>query len=225
MVKNITPQYRCLCNIVPPSVHQVSQRDLRNNLELTVPRSRTNLFNKSFIPTATREWNSLSEEIKSSTSLSMFKRMLSRDKRKVPPYFYNGDRKAQILHTRLRLGCSSLNADLFNNHISITDKGICGSIESAEHYFLLCDRYATLRDETINTINVNFNVDILLNGCPLYSGSINGMRRRFTIYSAFLDIKNSISWYQEMNSWYQKIFFDIKKYILISRIRFLDIKT
>ena len=41
MVKNITPQY--LRNLVPPSVHQVSQRDLRNNLDLTVPRSRTNL--------------------------------------------------------------------------------------------------------------------------------------------------------------------------------------
>ena len=100
--------------------------------------------------------------------------MLSRDKRKVPLYFYNGERKAQILHKRLKLGCSSLNADLFNNHISITDKCICGSIESAEHYFLHCDRYATLREETINTINVNFNVDILLNGCPLYSDRING---------------------------------------------------
>ena len=58
------------------------------------------------------------------------------------------------------------------------------------------------------------------------------MRRRFTIYSAFLDIKNSISWYQEMNSWYQEIFLDIKNSIswyqefdfLISRLRILDIK-
>ena len=62
------------------------------------------------------------------------------------------------------------------------------------------------------------------------------MRRRFTIYSAFLDIKNSISWYQEMNSWYQEIFFDIKNsisfilisrneiYFLISRKRILNIK-
>ena len=33
------------------------------------------------------------------------------------------------------------------------------------------------------------------------------MRRRFTIYSAFLDIKNSISWYQEVNSWFQEINF------------------
>ena len=62
MVKNITPQY--LRNLAPSSVYQVSQRVLRNNLDLTVPRSRTNLFNKSFIQTATKKWNSLSEEIK-----------------------------------------------------------------------------------------------------------------------------------------------------------------
>ena len=54
---------------------------------------------------------------------------------------------------------------------------------------------------------------------------IKYMRRHFTIYSAFLDIKNSISWYQEMNYWYKEIYFDIKKYFLISRIRFLDIKN
>ena len=55
-------------------------------------------------------------------------------------------------------------------------------------------------------------------------------------YLLFLDIKKSISWYQEIDflisrilfldikktiSWYQKIFLDIKKKILISRIHFL----
>ena len=32
------------------------------------------------------------------------------------------------------------------------------------------------------------------------------MRGSFTIYSAFLDIKNSISWSQEMNNWYPEIY-------------------
>ena len=37
-----------------------------------------------------------------------------------------------------------------------------------------------------------------------------------------LDIKKSNSWYQEIEySWYQKIFLDIKRYFLISRIHFL----
>ena len=172
MVKKLTPPY--LQDLVPPSVHQVSNRNLRNQFDFTIPRSRTNLYDYSFIPTATREWNSLPEEIKSSTSIAIFKRMLNRDKVKVPSFFYNGNRKAQILHARIRLGCSSLNADLFNNHISLTNKCSCGSVETAEHFLLHCRKYTSLRDETINTINVNFNTNILLNGCPLYSEDVNG---------------------------------------------------
>ena len=71
------------------------------------------------------------------------------------------------------------------------------------------------------------------------------MRRLFTIYSLFFDIRKWISWYQEIKSnfWYQKIdflisknrFSDIKKkifwyqiqfipYFLISKILFFDIR-
>ena len=53
------------------------------------------------------------------------------------------------------------------------------------------------------------------------------LRRTFTIYSAFLDIKNSISWYQEIIHipWYQIIEFLISwNHFLIPRNRFLDIK-
>ena len=72
------------------------------------------------------------------------------------------------------LGCSSLNAELFNNHISITNKCSCGSVETAEYFLLHCCKYTQLRDETINTLNVNFNINILLNGCALYSEDVNG---------------------------------------------------
>ena len=47
-------------------------------------------------------------------------------------------------------------------------------LETAEHFLLHCRKYTSLRDETINTINVNFNTNILLNGCPLYSEDVNG---------------------------------------------------
>ena len=110
-------------------------------MNLTVPRSRTNLYDKSFIPLATREWNSLPENMKTCTSLNTFKHLPDRDKINIPKYFYAGDRKAKILHTRLRLGCSSLNADLFSNHISDTDICSCGLVETAEHYLLDCPHY------------------------------------------------------------------------------------
>ena len=66
----MAPSY--LENLIPPSVHQVSQRNLRNFSDLTVPRSRTNLYDKSFIPVPTREWNLLPENMKSCTSLASF---------------------------------------------------------------------------------------------------------------------------------------------------------
>ena len=91
----MAPPY--LQTLVPPSVHQVSQRNLRNYSNLTIPRSRTNLYDKSFIPLATREWNSLPENMKVCTSLASFKYLLDQNKAKVPNYFYLGERKAQIL--------------------------------------------------------------------------------------------------------------------------------
>ena len=54
------------------------------------------------------------------------------------------------------------------------------------------------------------------------------MGRRVSIYSAFLYIKNSISWYQEIihTSWYKKKieFLISRNNFLISRNRFLDIE-
>ena len=158
----------------PPSVHQVSQGNLRNSSNFIVPRSRTNLYDKSFIPLATREWNSLPDVMKSAPSLNSFKYLLDRDKVKIPSYYYQGDRKSQILHTRLRLGCSSLNADLFNNHIIDTDKCSCGSTETADHYLVHCTNYVMQRRETIDTLNVAVNTETLLKGCPMYSDQANG---------------------------------------------------
>ena len=74
-------------------------------------------------------------------SKAIFKRLLNRDKVKVPSFFYNGNRKAQISHARIRLECSSLNADLFNNHISLTNKCSCGSVGTAEHFLLHCRKH------------------------------------------------------------------------------------
>ena len=172
MVKGHAPSY--LQFIVPPTVQQVSQRNLRNNQNLTVPRARTNLYNNSFIPLATREWNLLPLEVKNCNSLYSFKRFLNRNMKSIPKYYYIGDRKSQILHTRLRLQCSSLNADLFKNHILDHDKCACGQIENAEHFLLNCPTYTELRNETIGKITMPYNIETLLKGCPLYDDNVNG---------------------------------------------------
>ena len=163
-----------LKNLVPPRVHQVSQRQLRSSSNFQTPSARTNLYQNSFIPKTSKDWNSLPTHVTSNPSLQEFKRYLDKDKVKVPQYFYYlEDRRCQILHTRLRLGCSSLNADLFKNHLSETDMCTCGKPETAEHYFLECTKYITTRTETIQLIHHQINIDIILKGCPLYDNISN----------------------------------------------------
>ena len=49
----------------------------------------------------------------------------------------------------------------------------CGAPETAEHYLLHCNNYMTVYRETIHKINIAYNVEILLKGCPLYSEDVN----------------------------------------------------
>ena len=165
MVKGYAPSY--LQTIVPPTVHQVSHRNLRNNQNLTVLRARTNHYDNSFIPQATREWNLLPNEARNCTSLNAFKSFLDRNMKRVPNHFYVGNRKAQILHTRLRLHCSSLNSDLFNNHITDNNTCLCGDVENAEHYLLKCVN-TDIRNNTIGRLTIPYNIETLLKGCNLY---------------------------------------------------------
>ena len=75
-----------------------------------------------------------------------FKRLLDLDKPPKPPdYFLTGSRKAQILHTRLRTDCSSLNGHLFSKGLINSPNCACGQLESVCHYLLYCNIYAAQR--------------------------------------------------------------------------------
>ena len=57
-------------------------------------------------------------------------------------WYYLGDRKLSILHSRLRMKCSSLNVDLFNMRIIDCLKCQCGhDSESTLHYCFQCPLY------------------------------------------------------------------------------------
>ena len=64
-----------------------------------------------------------------------------------------GSRKAQVLHTRLRTNCSSLNLDLFLKNISDSPLCRCGSVENAQHYFFHCRYYQVQRIELLNSVS------------------------------------------------------------------------
>ena len=52
-------------------------------------------------------------------------------------FYYTGDRKSQILHTRLRTNCIGLNISLYQKNIVDSPMCNCGAVESTDHYMLL----------------------------------------------------------------------------------------
>ena len=127
MFNNISPAY--LSSLVPPSISSISTYNLRNDEYVQTIDSRTSQYFNSFLPSAVREWNNLPLETRSSDSVNSLKRSLNRGAIVVSKYYYSGNRKFQILHTRLRTNCSSLSNDLFLENISESPLCHCGNVE------------------------------------------------------------------------------------------------
>ena len=173
MYNNLTPNY--LSSLIPQQIETVSQYNLRNAQNLRNIRTRTSSYYNSFLPSTLRQWNNLSIETRQLNSLNSFKWFLKKDKSSVPKYYYFGKRKAQILHTCLRTGCSSFNLDLFVKNISDSPMCHCGSIENAQHYFFHCNMYLRQRTLLLNSV-ANYctpTLNVLLQGGPSLSDAIN----------------------------------------------------
>jgi hypothetical protein len=139
MKNNISPQY--LSDLVPDSLNSMHSHNTRNSSIIPPIRTRTSLYTNVFLPATIRSWNRLPERIKSSTSVNFFKSNLKSNHPQKPPYYFIGKRLGQILHSRLRMHCSSLNQHLYS--INIVDSPLCqcGAIETTEHYLLYCPLY------------------------------------------------------------------------------------
>ena len=141
MYNDIAPSY--LSSLVPRPDQNASCYSLRNANNIRTIQSRTNQYYNSFFPAAIREWNDLPCSDRIVDTVDDFKRQLSQGRVIVPKYFYAGNRSMQILHTRLRTGCSSLNYDLYSKNIieSPLCNCRCGEIENADHFFFRCHLY------------------------------------------------------------------------------------
>ena len=111
IMNGLTPNY--LSDLLPPLVHETTSYNLRNSNHIQTVHANTNLFFNSFIPSTIRAWNSLSDDIKLATSVASFKYRLNQK----PPRHNIGTRIGQILHARLRMECSALNAHLYRKNI------------------------------------------------------------------------------------------------------------
>ena len=120
----LCPPY--LFNCLPPVTSDVNNYNLRNNQNYVPPRCRLRTSASSFILSTVSLWNNLDISIRNSPTLSSFKNRVKGDIYKPPKYYNEGPCKLNILHTRLRHQCSSLNADLSRIHVMNNYK--CNSV-------------------------------------------------------------------------------------------------
>jgi hypothetical protein len=172
----LCPPY--LINCLPPVTSDVSNYNLRNNQNYVPPRCRLRTSACSFIPSTVSLWNNLDISIRNSPTISLFKNRVKGDIYKPPEYYNEGSRKLNILHTRLRHQCSSLNADLSRIHVINNYKCSCGaSFEDAIHYFLECPLYLNERTLLSDCDDININIEILLFGNDDYSYDVNSKKK------------------------------------------------
>ena len=151
MYHGLAPTY--LSCLVPSLVGNNSRYSLRNADNVQTPSARTNQYQQSFLPLVIREWNLLPLETRESTSIAAFKHFLNNDCHSLPKYYNVGNRKSQVLHSRIRTKCSSLNADLFTRNLVISPLCMCGEREDSSHFFFYCPLYREIRNDLITAVS------------------------------------------------------------------------
>ena len=173
MVNNLTPNY--LSSLIPSSVTEASNYNLRNPHDIRTVNARTSQNFSSFLPSTIREWNTLPESQRNSSTITSFKYQLNQPNSYIPKFYYVGERRVQILHTRLRTKCNSLNYYIFTKNLTDSPLCRCGSVENTEHYLLQYRLYRQPRTEMLNSISqvCHVTLDVLLFGDSSMSNEAN----------------------------------------------------
>ena len=150
--------------MIPPTAMNTHQYNLRNRNNRQIPNTRLSIYAKSFIPSASKIWNTLPPSLRNTDSLSKFKNDLS--KIFFPPIVnidYNRlcIGKNGIFLTRIRLGLSALNAQRFKyNLIDSPSCDHCTQDETPIHYFIYCPAYSDHRNIFKNRLQAELSIDI-----------------------------------------------------------------
>jgi hypothetical protein len=173
MFNNLSPHY--LSSLVPDTVGESSDYNLRNADNTRNIFCHTQLYSHSFLPSSIKDWNNLPVNYRNSPSISIFKSRLNEDVQSVPSHYYVGERKYQIIHTRLRTHCSSLKEHLFSKNIIESPLCECGDIENTSHYFFSCPRYQDERNVLLNNLSeiTTVTLNVLLYGDNSIADDLN----------------------------------------------------
>ena len=145
IINNKAPVY--LQDLLPDTVGPTSSYDLRNSANFEVPFTRLCSFETSFFPSTLKLWNELDLCIRSIPSTSQFKSSIINLPPKPLKYLSAGERKFNIILTRLRHRSSSLKSDLFNTNIIDNRNCSCGA-ESKTPNIIFSNVLCTMSNET-----------------------------------------------------------------------------
>ena len=155
IIRGLVPPY--LSNLSPQKTASAMHYNLRHAANFRIYKCRTTKYQTSFLPCTTKLWNTLALHDHISSSLPKFKLYITKlfSSPKQPHYYRTGQRLPNILHTRLRMNCSKLNAHLFKNNIRGDSCCQCNhEKEDIAHYFLHCPLYFTQRTKLLRSICV-----------------------------------------------------------------------
>ena len=149
-------------NMIPETRQEDTGRVLRSSNLLTLPRFRTSIYQRSFIPQTSQNWNSLPNAIQLCTDRKQFKRGITAlHSTPHPPLYYTlGTKLGNTLHTQLRLGMSRLNAHQYAIQ-KITDPACaCGhNQENTNHFILDCPLSTPARTHLFRETSLHLKVD------------------------------------------------------------------
>jgi len=172
MKNNLLPEY--LCDLIPNCVSTASNYNLRNSSKLQTIKCNTANYARSFLPDSIKLWNDLPSDKTEADSIRDFTNAI-RGNNTTGIFFdlHFGIRFYQIVHSRLRLGCSELNAHKFARHISATPVCSCGfHYEDVLHYFFICVNYTDIRKD-MYFYTKGYNLNTVLCGNADISETIN----------------------------------------------------
>ena len=144
-----------------------------------------------FFPSILKLWNDLNTETRNIPTLWQFKLSVRHQPLKIGEHLSVGEGIYNIILTRIRHRCSSLNTDLFQVNILPHSNCSCGVLfESAEHNYPEYVLYSKQRGRLLQAIRQISNIlhvkfDLLTNGCSLCDFETN----KLNILAAFSENK------------------------------------
>ena len=157
MFHRLTSYYKIKNNIAPNYLSE-------HCLTTPPPPNASLRYKNSFFPSCFMKWEGLDPLIKNSVSVSSFKSKYLKKIRPPRKNTYNiRDRRGLSLLTRMRVEHSDLREHRYHHNFNCPSP-ICAcnsEIESPEHYFLRCPRYARQRSTLLANLEAAVNSEFL----------------------------------------------------------------